>query len=326
MNFTRFFALTVLFAGHAFAQGAYGYTSIDFDSSSNQVIGYSETDLDPELLGYYAATIVARLYGPDGIQIVYATATDQEDVGEIDVILVADGSPGSNYTVTGQHQTVNEIYDCPGSCGYEDYYDLIYFPSLNIDADLEYDFFSPAPSPQRTNGPTITLGRTTDSATLITPPACGDERDAAIAEYSTYHVGLRPNCSDFTQSTPSTNFSFSTLNSGNYSWAILRSYLGTNLDAIFPNAPAMVMTSGYRNPAKQHAVNPSTPNSRHSFGDAVDIATYNSLTSWGQMHSAAKQWGTASGSPCFEPYTVSTTNHLHVDWRPLASCSTAWRQ
>jgi hypothetical protein len=89
----------------------------------------------------------------------------------------------------------------------------------------------------------------------------------------------------------------------------------------------MSINSGYRNPAKQNVVNPSAPNSRHQFGDAVDIATNNSDTQWQDMHDTSKTYGVEdSMSPCFEPNSVSTNNHLHADWRPLASCSTTWRQ
>ena len=37
--------------------GIYGYTSIDYDQVSNTITAYSETDVDPDLLPYYEATI-----------------------------------------------------------------------------------------------------------------------------------------------------------------------------------------------------------------------------------------------------------------------------
>lgn len=154
---------------------------------------------------------------------------------------------------------------------------------------------------------------------------CGDQRDAMIAEYVTYSVDLLPTCSSFTQSSPTANFTFAVLNSGTYAWAILTGYLGSGLDGIFAHEPyAMVITSGYRNPVKANSVNPSSvKTSRHEHGDGVDIATYSNDTQWTTMHDAAKQWGTPGGTPCMEPRSVSTNNHLHVDWRPI-NCPASW--
>ncbi len=158
--------------------------------------------------------------------------------------------------------------------------------------------------------------------------ACADQRDSIIAEYVTYGVSLSPTCSSFTQSSPTANFTFGTLNSGTYAWAILTNYLGSGLDGIFANEPyAMVITSGYRNPAKEYTINAAyVATSRHEYGDAVDIATYNSNTQWTSMHNAARQYGTTGGTPCIEPLTQSTNNHLHVDWRPVAQCAPKWLQ
>ena len=284
------------------------------------LIGYSETDLDPELVGYYAARIDGYLYGPTGSQLAFQSSTDNQDAGEVDVTPQVTGMPSSNYTMKGGHFAIGEINDCVGGqCGWEDFYDPGYFPPLGINVPLEYEFFAPEPLPQKPQNPTIGVGQTTDQATLKTPPPCNDQRDTIIAEYKTYHVGLQPACMDFTQSSPSANFSFASLNSSTYQWAILRPYLGTGIDAIDSHAPyGMTINSGYRNPAKQHSLNPSAPNSRHQFGDAVDINTLNNNTQWQQMHDTAKQWGTAGGAVCMEPRAVSTNNHLHVNWRPVA--------
>lgn len=73
----------------------------------------------------------------------HQTNTDTNDWGEIDVTLQVTGTPSTNYSITGRHMAVNEITDCAGGpCGYLDYFDLIYFPPLGINASLEYEFFS----------------------------------------------------------------------------------------------------------------------------------------------------------------------------------------
>ena len=105
---------------------------------------------------------------------------------------------------------------------------------------------------------------------LQSPPksvtlGCGNV-NSMIAEYwanpaITYH----PSCPVFVQSSPSTNFSFATLNSSRqapytdgstqYPYAILTGNMGTGLDAIVPYEPyAIAITSGYRNPGRQAVV------------------------------------------------------------------------
>ena len=91
---------------------------------------------------------------------------------------------------------------------------------------------------------------------------CGDQRDTIITEYVTYGVGLSPACPDFTQSRHSAYFSFGEINTGDFSWALVKDALiaaessGYGLDKWRSNyGAARIVNSSYRNPV------PATPGS-----------------------------------------------------------------
>ena len=85
---------------------------------------------------------------------------------------------------------------------------------------------------------------------------CGDQRDTIIAEYPQYGVAFTPTCADFTQTAHSAHFSFARLNSGDYTWAIIRNSLLTGLECVRTGNGnvALTINSGYRNPAHNAAV------------------------------------------------------------------------
>jgi hypothetical protein len=145
---------------------------------------------------------------------------------------------------------------------------------------------------------------------------CGDERDTIIAEYPQYGVSFTPTCADFTQTAHSTHFSFAELNSGDYSWAIIRNSLLTGLECVRTGNGnvALTINSGYRNPAHNAAVGGESQ-SRHMFGDAADIAS-NDQT-WDPLHNAGKSCGA-----CVEPRSATFPRHVHVDWR--GGCPQGW--
>lgn len=147
---------------------------------------------------------------------------------------------------------------------------------------------------------------------------CGDERGYIIKEYVDYGVSFVPACYDFTQTASSAHFTFAELNSGDYSWAIIRQVLLDGLEtarANYGNNP-LVINSGYRNPAKQFRIDGGASlNSRHVYGDAADIASNSS--SWAPIKDAAK----AAGA-CVEPQSGSGSGHVHADWR--GSCPPLW--
>jgi hypothetical protein len=58
--------LCLLMSARAQAQGAYGYSSLTFDDSTNTLTGYATTDLDYETAYYYDAQIDARIEDENG--------------------------------------------------------------------------------------------------------------------------------------------------------------------------------------------------------------------------------------------------------------------
>ena len=141
---------------------------------------------------------------------------------------------------------------------------------------------------------------------------CGDERGDMIEEYEDKGVSWTPDCSDFTQSESSTHFSFSDLNSGTYSWAVIDNDLEDGVDDVYDDYGSIDINSGYRSPIKNNQVGGAT-NSRHVYGDAVDIDSDSST--WDDI--AASAYSAAGG--CIEPKADSGTGHVHSDWRP-GSC------
>jgi hypothetical protein len=141
------------------------------------------------------------------------------------------------------------------------------------------------------------------------PQGCGDERDTIIAEYPQYGVNFTPTCADFTQTAHSAHFSFAELNTGDYSWAIIRDSLLTGLEntrTSYNNQP-MIVNSAYRNPARNNSVGGASQ-SRHMFGDAADIAAGNCDT-WNRLAAAA-----CGAGAWLEPVEQSGLGHVHMDW------------
>ena len=155
------------------------------------------------------------------------------------------------------------------------------------------------------------------------PPPCGDERDVIVQQYPDHGVLFTPACSDLRQTItqdeqPAPHFSFASLQSPDTSWAILRGSLLGGLETIrYKYGIDLVINSGYRTPFHNCCqITPrGTPNSRHIYGDAADIAT-NSVN-WHSIQSYGK-----SAGACVEPAQKSGLGHVHVDWRGI--CPTGW--
>lgn len=146
---------------------------------------------------------------------------------------------------------------------------------------------------------------------------CNDERDTIVKEYTDLGVDFQPTCGDFTQDAHSANFSFAELNSGDFSWAILRATLLTGIEKTRSNNgdSALTVNSGYRNPKHNATIPGSAPNSRHVHGDAVDFQS--SADTWDSLRKAGKDAGA-----CSEPQDLSGTGHVHLDWR--GTCPAGW--
>ncbi|WP_374568250.1 D-Ala-D-Ala carboxypeptidase family metallohydrolase [Ideonella sp.] len=149
--------------------------------------------------------------------------------------------------------------------------------------------------------------------------ACGDSRDALIQEYVTYGVSLRPTCSNFTSSRRTEYFAFSELETGDYSWALLRSPFvaakstGYGIDRWrYEYGGPRYTNSVYRNPARNRRIGGATQ-SRHMYGDAADLDNRSGSTSeWWNMYYAAGRahadWREPTNGPC--GYACH-----HADWR-----------
>ncbi len=146
---------------------------------------------------------------------------------------------------------------------------------------------------------------------------CGDPRDQIIAEYPAYHVDFTPSCPEFTQGAHSEHFTFAELNSGDYTWAIVRLTLLTGIESTRINngSAPLKLNGGYRNPAHNATVPHSAPSSRHVHGDAVDFASDQSA--FDALRAAGKK-----ANACAEPSGMSGYGHVHLDWR--GTCPPTW--
>ncbi len=187
------------------AQEVSGWTSLEWDSGSQTLYGYAETDLDDNAATYYAAALNTYLYDPTGNVIAYYVSSRQTDESTVDVEISAHGTPGQTYSQHTEHLAIVQYEsDCPDPCRsveYEDYYDFSSFSGAghgNVDYEGSVDLFGPGPIVQiRTRAPYIPPTHT--SATAQTS-VCGDSRDGLIGEYSTNRVDLNPQCTDFNNS------------------------------------------------------------------------------------------------------------------------------
>jgi hypothetical protein len=159
---------------------------------------------------------------------------------------------------------------------------------------------------------------------------CGDARDALIQEYITWTVNLTPKCSDFTQTAQSDHFSYDELTTqSGTSWAILRSVLtdpassGRSLDywrQLLGGVPQIV-NSGYRGPYHNATMTdangnpaPGATQSRHMYGDAVDMRNFSQTPDeWQVKYDAFHQAGTAYVEPQEGPCKLKC---VHGDWWP----------
>jgi len=163
------------------------------------------------------------------------------------------------------------------------------------------------------------LGTTVALACAAANAACGDSRDALIQEYATYGVSLHPTCSNFTSSKRTEYFAFTELETGDYSWALLRSPFvaakstGYGIDRWrYEYGGPRYTNSVYRNPARNKRIGGATQ-SRHMYGDAADLDNRSGSTSeWWNMYYAAGRahadWREPTNGPC--GYACH-----HADWR-----------
>lgn len=163
-------------------------------------------------------------------------------------------------------------------------------------------------------------GGATSNATLYPAVPCGgSEVGYIILEYANRrrwgYTGAIPDCSDFTNSLP--GFPSGTWNDGGYGYVILRSSVTGGAACLAGYVGDPGVTSGYRNPARNAQI--SVANSRHVYGDAVDMHASNEATV-SYYRGVSKD---LCSNPCVEPWGLVYQNpHFHMDYR--GSCPSGW--
>ncbi len=314
--------MTITAAAQGSGVGANGYTSIEYDEATNTVTAYSETDVDYELSGYYQTSVQLIVSKSTGGVAASGSAQDNSVFGYAEVVLSFAGEVNTTYTATGWHNTFVTLYDYynyyPYQEFYHDEYYLSYFQGQGIYEPWFHFFESPGYQQVEIQTNFVKLGKTYDSVSTTALTKCNDERDNIIKEYTTYKVSLKPTCFDFTQVRGNSEFPFSALNTGDYSWALIRDPLTINaiqfglVEWSSQYGGSMIVNSAYRNPSRNSRVG-GAKQSRHMYGDAVDIKNETRSRNEYDQRAAAAQRARAD---YIEPWTGPCGNGcVHADWR-----------
>ena len=124
-----------------------------------------------------------------------------------------------------------------------------------------------------------------------------------------------------------TRFAWGQLNQGDYGVAVITPVLVAGLNTLATQwDEPLSLSSVFRNPA-HHRFHISVSGgsakallSQHQYGTAVDIRTYRNTDTWHRLRNFAK-----SAGACAEPLDISTSDHVHADWRASAPvCPRGW--
>jgi hypothetical protein len=325
--------------------GGYGYTTVQFDSSTKTITVYAETDVDDD--SYYSPAVDTAVSNKEGYLFTSGdssspcpggtAASEGSDSDTVSITCTIDNAKANDvYSATSVHTAVVYISDRQEGYNDSNYYDTDgYSAFAALDLSSPYaDFYDPAYVLEHTKSQRLPLGKTNDAASTGPPAtACGDVRDKVIAEYTaptSLTVFTQINCGDF--SAASTwpdpyNFTFSELTptqtTGAGQFAVIQDYLPNYLNSVF-NALGSdpFINSGYRNPAKEASLaggHRFYPDSRHMAGDAVDLDNYgNNQNIYLEFRTAGKD-----NDGCVEPVDPvhgPQTNYkdTHIDWRTEA--------
>ena len=134
---------------------------------------------------------------------------------------------------------------------------------------------------------------------------CGDVRDDIIYEYVVRGRDRQPSCGDLSTSGGSTHFSFNELNSGDYRWAWIEGVWTRGLEntRTYYGRP-MIITSGYRNPARNDRVGGVSESARQ-YGRAADVSA-TTPEAQEQLVSAAMSAGVV--------FYQRRSRHVHLGW------------
>lgn len=302
------------------AQGVLGYTSIYYDPDTLEVTAYSETDIYGYGLYYYEPVVGLTACGTSA-----SKQAQFEETISVWVTLQCQGTAGQTYVAYGEHfAEIDEEY---WQLQNDDIYGLEDWDEFDVLAEFGFPFTSFSPETDPDYPPMITLGETYDMAYASIPASCGanDPRNNLIQEYVQHGTPHIPKCSEFVQSISDPHFTFNQLNSGTYTWAIIRSYFLADLDQLYGLAGSFTINSAYRNPDKEYTIDTQNGGvyyrgSRHQYGDAVDIATTQST--WPNFHTWGKQL-----AACVEPHFFQGNyGHAHLDWRTQATVGPHYSQ
>src|SRR5437588_687805 len=114
--FTFLCLMVVSAAAQEFGSGVSGYTSIDYDDSTNTVMAYSETDVDYDMGGDYQAYVGLTVTNDSGLIVASGSARDYDEVGSVAIELDFAGELDTTYTAVGRHRAYAYLWD------YDDFY------------------------------------------------------------------------------------------------------------------------------------------------------------------------------------------------------------
>lgn len=174
--------------------------------------------------------------------------------------------------------------------------------------------------------------------TVVIPGTCAPEIEAIRFQYVQRDLSFWPSCSQFTNEVPvPSSYTFNNWKSkSGENYAILDPFMVSNIECAigyFGSVPGF--SEGYRTPNYNATFTSPAWNSRHLYGDAVDLIV-NTKATWDRflvsvLEPACNPERVEEPLPwhrpaCVEPWEDDPDGHIHVDYRPHLNCSARWRR